>query len=329
MIVKTFDNGWGPQFPLKKFEQEIITQLLKKQYSDESKTVIINSVWYTQDYHQQVLQQLRQTQFDCIVLVAMLDAAIPSPSWYSEFDCPVYTVGYYPGANNLDFWAMFVDKFFDYPKLSELADPQRIVKPYMCLNRKPHWHRVQLFNRLTELDLVHRGIVSMGGNGHAIKLLEQDRDHDDFAPNAGRDQTGLPNDIASLGHLLNWQQAFLNVVTETVYNINQNHFVSEKIYKPIVGLRPFLVYDTDGASNWLESRGFQTYVDEFSDITDLDLKLPENTAKFLSVLCQQSEDYFRSKFVALMPKLLYNRNQFAAHVRSEQNKINQGIICQI
>jgi hypothetical protein len=114
-----------------------------------------------------------------------------------------------------------------------------------------------------------------------------------------------------------------------VYNINQNHFVSEKIFKPIVGLRPFLVYDADGAVNWLTSRGFDPYVTDFKDISDLDLSRPENIPEFLKTLCKQSTSYFQSKFVALMPKLLYNRNRFATYVAEQKHNINQGLQCQI
>jgi hypothetical protein len=329
MIVKTFDNGWGPKFPLKKFEQQLIDQFLANAAADQSRTVVINSVWHTQDYHQQVMTQLRNMQFDCIVLVAMIDAAIPRTEWYQEFGCPVLTVGYYPGRNSLDFWALFVDQFYSHHKISDLVNPERISMPYMCLNRKPHWHRVRLYNQLTHEGVVEKGLVSMGGAGQAVRLLPADCEHDDLAPNATRDQTGLPNDIASIGNLTNWQSHFLNVVTETVYDINRNHFVSEKIFKPIVGLRPFLVYDADGADQWLRDRGFDPYAGDFTDITDLDLRLPENTAPFLKILCEQPESYLRSKFVALMPKLLYNRNQFATYVAEQQDKINQGLQCQI
>lgn len=329
MITKIFDNGWGPEYPIKKFEQQIVNELLTNELTDSSKTVVINSVWYTADYHQQVLADLRTMEFDKIVLVAMLDAAIPKPEWFDEFGCAVLAVGYYPEPNTLDFWALFVDQYFDHPKVSVLADHTQMTVPYMCLNRKPHWHRVRLYNQLTELELVSKGLVSMGGQGQAIKLLDTDCEHDSLAPNATRDQTGLPNDIASIGHLSNWQQSFLNVVTETVYNINQNHFVSEKIFKPIVGLRPFLVYDTDGASTWLTAQGFQPYTADFKDISDLDLTIPENLAPFLKTLCEQPQSYFQEKFVALMPKLLYNRNQFNIYVATQKNKIKQGLQCQI
>jgi hypothetical protein len=329
MIVKTFDNGWGAEYPLKQFEQEILNEFLKEKIHNQTKTVIINSVWYTQEYHQQVLAQLRHIAFDDIVLVAMIDAAIPQPDWFQECQAPVYSIGYYPGDNNLDFWALFVDKFFEKEKISLLADHTLIAVPYMCLNRKPHCHRVQLYNQLVDLGIVDAGIVSMGSTGQAMRTLVLDREHDTFAPNASREHTGLPNDIASLGYLPNWQKSFLNIVTETVYDINKNYFVSEKIFKPIVGLRPFLVYDADGAVNWLKSRGFDPYIDDFTDITDLDLSLPKNIPLFLKTLCEQPQSYYQSKFVALMPKLLYNRNQFNTYVESQKQIINQGLQCQI
>jgi hypothetical protein len=329
MIIRTFDNGWGPEFPLKRFEQAIVSEFLNKQITDDSHTVVINSVWYSQEYHQQVMSELKNLDFDSIVLVAMLDAAIPQIEWYQEFGCAVYTVGYYPGVNSIDFWAVFVDHFFECPKISDLMAHDLIDCAYMCLNRKPHWHRVQLYRQLTELNIADQGLVSMGGEGQAVQQLHIDCEHDDLAPNANRDQTGLPNDIASIGDLSNWQRSFLNVVTETVYNINQNHFVSEKIFKPIVGLRPFLVYDTDGASSWLTARGFDPYIHDFGDISDLDLSCPENIPMFLKTLCEQPVSYFQSKFVALMPKMLYNRNRFATYVAEQQHKIKQGLQCQI
>lgn len=96
MITKTFDNGWGDQFPLKQYERNLVDTMMANLRADSSRTVLINSVWYTDQYHQQVLNWLRKNDFDQIVLVAMLDAAIPNADWYAEFDKPVYCLGYYP-----------------------------------------------------------------------------------------------------------------------------------------------------------------------------------------------------------------------------------------
>jgi hypothetical protein len=133
----------------------------------------------------------------------------------------------------------------------------------------------------------------------------------------------------SLGHLQNWQRHFVNVVTETVYGINQSGFVSEKIYKPIVGCRPFLIYDPDGGTQWLRDRGFEPYVLDFQDLTDLDLSLPINIPRFLSVLCEKTSAYWQTKYLALQEKILYNKQHFADYVTSQHQLIEKEIICQV
>jgi len=329
MIVKTFDQGWGQEYPLKQYEQDIVVNLTRPFVGSNQRIVAINSVWYTVDMHEQVMSWLRGNDWDQIVLIAMLDAAIPYPDRYAEFNRPVTGIGYYPGAGQVDFCALFVDHFLQAPSDESLLNTTAIDTAYMCLNRKPHWHRQKLYNQLKNLDLISKGIVSMGGDGQAVVALAQDRDHDTLAPNATRDHYGIPNDIVSLGHAGNWQRHLLNVVTETFYNINQTGFVSEKIYKPIVGCRPFLVYDPDGGTRWLTNRGFETYTQDFRDISDLDLVEPHNLPKFLSVLCEQTPAYWQKKFVDLQEKIQYNKAHFADYVRQQQSIVKQGIPCPI
>jgi hypothetical protein len=330
MIIQKFDNGWGKELPLKQFEQRIVDSLLQHISKDSNRIVVINSVWYTDEYHQQVLTWLRNNPVDRIVLVAMLDQAIPQPSWYNEFNCEVTAIGYYPGDHAVDFCALFVENYLTPPGQDVLLDATQIDTAYMCLNRKPHWHRRKLYNSLKSLDIVKHGIVSMGGdNGQAKILLDVDRDSDNLAPNPGREHYGPPNDIVSLGHIKNWQRHLVNIVTETGYDINQSGFVSEKIYKPIVGCRPFLVYDPDGGTRWLQDRGFKSYVRDFTDITDLDLTNPDNLAGFLVVLCSQSSKYWQAKYLALQEKILYNKHHFTDYVQGQWIKIKQGIPCQV
>lgn len=330
MITKIFDNGWGAEYPLKKYEQEIVQSLIKNFSNSTQNTVLINSVWYTNDYHSQVMQWLKSNTWDQIVLIAMIDAAIPSPQWYEEFNRPVSTIGYYPGPGQVDFCALFVDRYLQAPDPEEILNSSRIDTPYMCLMRKPHWHRRKLFKKLIQHQVLEQGLVSMGSeSGTAAWQLPTDRTHDNLAPNAESTHYGVPNDIVSLGHMENWQRHFLNVVAETFYDINTTNFVSEKIYKPIVGCRPFLVYDPDGATRWLTERKFEPYVDDFNDITDLDLRYPVNVPKFLAQLVQQPQSYWQSKLIDLRPKILYNRQRFREYVEEQQLIVKQGIPCQI
>jgi hypothetical protein len=231
-------------------------------------------------------------------------------------------VGYYPGSYAIDYWALFThENNHDVPGI----DAQKIVTAYMCLNRKLHWHRQRFYQQLVDLDVVDQGLVSYGVH----RSLPVDCEHDTFAPEATRDKFGVPNDIASLGHSDNWSRCFLNVVTETAWNINHTGFVSEKIYKPIVGCRPFLVYDPDGATEWLTTRGFEVYTKDFSDVTDLDLSLPHNISPFLKTLCAQTATYWQAKYVALKHKIMYNKTHFTEYVKKQKLIVKKGIQCQI
>lgn len=330
MIVHEFDNGWGPQWFLKKLEQELTRKYLRPLHESPRRVAVINSTWYGQQYHEEVMSVLRKDPVDAIVLVAMLDAAIPRAAWYSEFDVPVFEVGYYAGDHELDFWAIMAHRYLDWSLQKYHLHQNDVDCAFMSLNRKPHPHRVRWYQDLERHGLLEHGIVSLGGDDRrpATRLLD-DAPASDLAPNPGTGQHGIANDIATLGDAHNWRRHFLNIVTETVWDIGTNRFVTEKLYKPMAGKRPFLLYDPDGGERWLQDHGFVTHVDDFRDITDLDLRRPENLAPFLAVLAQQGRGYWKTKLLDLEDKIRYNRTAFGDHCLRQYQKIDQGIQCQI
>jgi hypothetical protein len=322
MIIKTFDNGWGSEYPAKQLETQLLTPWYNQLNQCSKRVVVINSVWYTSDYHQTtVLPYLKNNQIDLIVLVAMLDAAIPRVEWFESY-ATVATIGYYPGAGFVDYWALFLKRNFHSPGLMPLMRVDTIDTAYMCLNRKPHWHRVRLYRELENRRLLDLGLVSMGGdNSPPVRTILETVDVVNLAPNSGTDQNGIANDISSLGTIENWQRCFLNIVTETVYDIDRNHFVSEKIYKPILGLRPFLVYDPSGACAWLGNCGLETFVNDFLDISDLSLSDGNNIPDFLEILCQQPRQYWQHKLLSFNEKILHNKNQLLIYMQQQQQHL--------
>ena len=117
-------------------------------------------------------------------------------------------------------------------------------------------------------------------------------------------------------------------MTETVFDVDREWFVSEKIYKPVIGSRPFLVHAPNGAQAWLAHVGIESYVADFRDISDRDPADPGQLAAFLVDLVQQSPAYFQHKYLALQEKITYNQSMFQAHVDRTWHKINQGALCQ-
>lgn len=320
MIVKTFDQGWGPEWAVKQFETEILEKFLAPLQS--TRIVVINNTWYTKEYHAQVIDELARIEFTHLILVSMIDYATFDLSWFESLNCNIVPVGYVRGPGEIDFWSMTFDKFYHPANIQAEIDTA-----YMCLNRKPHWHRRMLWQQLKNKNLLDQGIVSMGGERSIDNDLAQG--FENLTPNFDSGEYGIVNDIVSLGNIKNWNRCFLNIVTETAWDINRTNFVSEKIYKPIVGCRPFLVYDPTGAVDWLTSRGFESYVKDFADISNLDLANPNNLADFLETLCEQPPAYWHYKYLALQEKIQYNKQRFNEYVQQQKQNIEKGIQCQV
>jgi hypothetical protein len=325
MITHRHDHGWGPQWPIKRIEQELTDAYLAPLAAGRDWVVTVNSTWYGQDQHAQTLQWLRNNPWDILVLVSMIDSAIPAADWFAEFDRPVIAVGSYPGPHHVSLWAEAVARHIQ-PYLDH-----DITVPFMCLNRKPHWHRVRLYHQLAAAGILDQGLVSLGGadTKPAVRTLPESVPDNDLAPNGAIMHHGIVNDIMSLGDLGHWRRHFLNIVTETVFDVDHKYFVSEKIFKPVIGARPFLVYADTGAEQWLQDQGFETYVDDFQDISDFNLRDPDCIAPFLTKLCAQGVGYYQKKYLALLPKILYNQHRFSRFVAEQKMKIQQGISCPI
>jgi len=309
MIIKEYDVGWGPEWPLKQLEKEVVSNMLATHINDNSRSVIVNSVWYNGDYHRQVLNELKILNPTHVFVVAMLDPPIVQLEWFAELGCIVKGIGYYPGPGFVDFFALAMDRFFIAPSNDVLLNSLCIDTAFMCLNRKPHPHRVRLYNSINGNNLLNQGFVSLGGTP-PVRVLENDSAGQNLAPNGGAEQYGITNDIVTLGNISRWQRHLVNIVTETSWDISQSDFFSEKTYKPILGLRPFLIYTPGGGAKSLASKGFETYVNDFKDITDADLCEPHNIVVFLSELCKQPTSYLQMKFLELKEKMLYNQANF-------------------
>jgi len=247
----------------------------------------------------------------------LLDPPIVKLEWYNEFDCEVAGVGYYDGPGCIDYFALFMDQYYQTSD-HDLLDANKIDRAYMCLNRKPHWHRLRLYQAIDQAGILDQGIVSMGGNP-PLRLLDNDVDGQNIAPNGGKEDYSIGNDITTLGNINYWQRHFVNIVTETAWDVDSCNFLSEKTFKPILGLRPFLIYAPNGGIECLQRRGFENYINDFTDMCDIDLKQPYNIPVFLQELCKQPSNYWKMKLVDLREKLLYNQQRFKNYVSEQKN----------
>jgi hypothetical protein len=144
------------------------------------------------------------------------------------------------------------------------------ARKFICLNRKPHPHRVNLVNRL--LPMRDQGYISLGLPGDSAIVIDTE-----FSDEQGiRDEYGtlgvdgqvtqrIRNDIFSVGDINIWRNSYLCLVTETEFTnaYPENFFISEKTWKPIIGMRPFFVYGQSPMREHLKASGFDIFEDIF------------------------------------------------------------------
>ena len=116
-------------------------------------------------------------------------------------------------------------------------------------------------------------------------------------------------DIINDGYM---QTALWNIVTETVFYDQALH-LTEKIFKPIVTKRPFILVSSPGNLAYLKSYGFRTFnkwIDEsYDDEHDSDIRIGL-IVKQIEKLCNLSQSQLSAMYIEMQEILEYNHNHF-------------------
>jgi len=236
--------------------------------------------------------------------------------------------GYTTEDNFLDFWAILSARKFKEYTVDELK-LNNIDKLFVSYNRKPHPHRQELVSKLISSNIKSCGIITFGtkDNIDIPTLLLQNDVHYKLDEAPSDEWAAIPNDIFSLGRLDIWQTHLINIVSETQFSPTNSQFVSEKIYKPIIGMRPFMVMASAHLCEYLKLHGFDTFEDLWPYKINVSEKLPihvqqsqtaRNIIKNLEWFHVQGINYQIELYHQIYPRLLANRNRFFEYA-AEQN----------
>lgn len=239
-IIKS-DNGFPYAWKAGRVEH-VIRNILEQKALQLSvdKVMIINTTWLLD---RDLAQEICDADPDFIICHNFVDPTIFSvKQTIIESGRPHLFIGN-TDHYRLDFWAMVCDLNFQAYTNEELK-LRPGARKFMCLNRKPHAHRQILIQYLDQIK--EDGYLTTGVDPELI-----DADVGDYP---------ILNDIYTLGDLGTWQDAYLNIVTETVFD-NEDFFISEKTWKPVIGQRPFFVYGQPKLRQYLKEQGFDIFED--------------------------------------------------------------------
>ena len=195
-----------------------------------------------------------------------------------------------------------------------IANPE-FDKVYMCLNRQPHTHRKFLFQALKSNALLDKGLVSFADelnieenlDARLVRIGEQVS----FGMN-------IKNDILSLGDVKNWSRCLINVVTETT--VHTDFMITEKTWKPIIGMRPFLILGDQYVYPHLKQSGFDTFDDIFGTWWQ-DSNWQNRANSIVSILKSFDVKDCQSFYKDNESRLMHNRELFIKYMQENHEKI--------
>lgn len=318
--------------------QEQIQQCFKDQNN-----LFINTTWFGPQFdngkYQEFLQATEHEKFDNLFLLAAADPVFLSKDQIDQIfnrsgAAQMFLCGHFDGQYQFNFHSQVLPKYFrDYAQADLKLTQADYV--YLCYNRKPREHRVDLVKKLVAADLKQHGIVTLGKNDAVYSKHDQndfyfllDEEPEDFAGEGNWGLSmhmGIPHDIHSLGNMNLWQRHFLTVVSETEFLPWDNLFVSEKTWKPMLGLRPFVVNGQTPVYQWLRNNGFKTFNNYWAHVpieAATELTIHDCIVNVIKYLSAQPPSELVAMWQEMLPDLEHNRNRFFEFSKEQQYKVN-------
>ena len=187
---------------------------------------------------------------------------------------------------------------------------QNPSKLFVCYNNTIRLHRTLLINQLEAHDLLEKGVVT-------YKLCRPDLvDEEDF----------VLHFMPAINHFpRSYFKGLIDIVTESRY-LPGEHYLSEKTFKPLIGLKPFLVLSAQGYHTWLERKGIKKY-NIFDYSFDNEPKLEDRVEgiiqnlKRLDALYKTPEDY-ANVLKELEPDMQHNLDAYTTNIKNGQFLLN-------
>lgn len=323
-----------------------LIQRIKEQIDQtygSKQNLFINTTWFGPQFdngeYQKFISITERKKFDNLFLLAAADPVFLNAEQIQEVQTrsgatQMFLCGHFDGAYQFNFHSLVIPKYFQTYATDDLL-MTTADHIYICYNRKPRSHRVELVRKLIANGLQDCGIITLGKNDPTFSQTNENdlfltigETPDDFAKEGNWNlpmDLGIPHDIHSLGNMQLWRSHFITIVSETEFFPWDNLFVSEKTWKPILGLRPFLINGQTGIYKYLCDHGFRTFTNYFDSIqieNVAEYEVHDSIIGALKFLQTMSKDQLSDLHRQMLPDLLYNRERFFEFAKEQRHRID-------
>jgi hypothetical protein len=302
---------------------------IDKKFNNQ-KNIVINLTWFGPQFQSEswldLLELEKQNfEFDNVFLLALVDPPYLNSTEIQEIKNKVnalnlYCIGHFDNNFHFNFFAPILAKnFYSYNDQNLiLSDCKHVFVNY---NRKPKQHRVDFVKKLQKSKLDKHGIITLGKGpfNNAITIGET---QDNYVGLASSDETfGVPMDYFTLHKFDVWKHTFLYVNAATEFNPINDLFIQQDVFKPLIGLRPFVINGVQKTYKWLRVNGFRTFNQYWSDIQIEKGDVHKTLIELLLWLSTKSKTELVEMYNDMLPDLFYNRERFFEFAEEQKHKM--------
>ena len=256
--------------------------------------------------------------------------------------------------NDLDKVLPYKQSFVNKQDLDDMRDTIR-EKYFLCYNRVIREYRLALIAMIYKMGLQDKGIISLGAKevdtafggvwpdyissfiedkkqnemvSSALKKIKPlypiDADSDidaNWIYKDGEKWGGPVGQWSNFSH--QYKRIYFNIVTESCYN-EDCIYMSEKIFKPISNLVPFIIVSTPFFLKKLREIGYKTFHPWINESYDEEV---DNDKRFFMILdeikrlCSMTKEEIHKWYYEMEDILLYNQEHFASYKKQDGKNI--------
>lgn len=305
-------------------------QIINKFTND--KCLLINLTWFGPQFDNDNWNKvLTLGEFDRVFFLASVDPCMIGDHEISTIkkatnSLYIYLLGNFDSPHQFNFFApVVVEKFVKYSANDLKLDVEKI---FICYNRKPKVHRVELVQQLKHESLDQFGTITLGRDETNIQNNNIDHEYlsigmkeEDFITLGNHPDNwefGIPLDNFSLHSMDVWKTSFLYIVGSTEFNPYDDLFCQQDTFKAILGQRPFIINGVQRTYKWLRYHGFKTFNHYWEHIDVENDNVHNGIIEVIKYLSSMTKTELTNMYYDMLPDLEYNKNHFYEFAKSQE-----------
>lgn len=276
--------------------------------SQHKSNLIVNLTWFESDKTDELIVWIDKHKVENstkIYFTAYVDGAY----WFTKL--PIYQnlidLGYDVEIDGFSptNWNTWIPQWMREYNIEDTQLNKNPKYVFLSYNRKPKYHRKELVQNIIDNNLLKLGWVTYQyGEFQEIDSYSGSTDQELHSTDL---RFSRPEDLQGLGNMNIWNNSYCVIVSET--EPTDPWQISEKTWKPIIGMRPYLINGNSNIINILKDLGFYTPGDLFNDRV-LDEGKIQPLIEQLKILSNKNSSELYNLWIQQQEMLIHNKNKF-------------------